>query len=304
MYLHENEVDWRELVKRASKRYSLDVSFVAKDYFIFLALKLISSKNPDVVFKGGTCLSKCHKAINRFSEDIDLGMEVRHATEGQRKKMKSSVVSAVEEMGLEIVNLSETKSKREFNKYIVPLPPAPDGLQDDILIVETAVMTPSTPSVVAEVDNYVYRLCAQDGFDDVIAQYGLEPFSMKANSMERTFADKVFAVCDYYLSGEALDRQSRHIYDLHKLLPTVELNRSMADLIIEVRNQRRGKSRCHSAEDGVSVSATLREIATLHPYRNDYEKITARLLYEEVPYEKALTALLAIADYLESACAL
>ena len=25
-----------------------------------------------VVFKGGTSLSKCHKAIKRFSEDIDI----------------------------------------------------------------------------------------------------------------------------------------------------------------------------------------------------------------------------------------
>lgn len=304
MYLHESETDWRELVRLASKRYSLDVSFVAKDYFISLALKLISSKNPDVVFKGGTCLSKCHRAINRFSEDVDLGMEVQHATEGQRKRMKSAVVGAVEDMGLEITNLSETRSKREFNKYAVSLPPVPDGLQSDSLIIETALITPTSPSVVADVDSYIYRLCAQDGFDDVIAEYGLEPFSMKASSLERTFADKVFAVCDYYLPGETTERQSRHIYDLYKLLSTVELDRGMADLIVEVRSQRKGGRRCHSAEDEVSVSATLREIARLHPYRDDYEEITSRLLYEDVPYERALTALPAIADFLESACAL
>lgn len=29
-------------------------------------------------------------------------------------------------------------------------------------------------------------------------EYGLEPFEMKIQSIERTFVDKVFAVCDYY----------------------------------------------------------------------------------------------------------
>ncbi|HJF63436.1 nucleotidyl transferase AbiEii/AbiGii toxin family protein [Gordonibacter urolithinfaciens] len=38
--------------------------------------------NPSACFKGGTSLSKSHRIINRFSEDVDLGMEKEHPTGG------------------------------------------------------------------------------------------------------------------------------------------------------------------------------------------------------------------------------
>lgn len=40
----------------------------------------------NIVFKGGTSLSKCHKAINRFSEDIDITIDTA-ISQGQKKKL-------------------------------------------------------------------------------------------------------------------------------------------------------------------------------------------------------------------------
>ena len=221
MYLHENQKEWDELVARAAKRYALAEAFVIKDYFIFLALKLITQEYPEIVFKGGTCLSKCHNAIARFSEDVDLGLEVEHATEGQRKRMKLAVTRAAEKMGLAVSNLDETRSRREFNKYLVPLPTIAGGFGNDALIIETAVMTPASPAVTKAVDSYLYRLCIDEGFHDVVSEYGLEPFELLANSIERTFVDKIFALCDYYLAGPIPPRQSRHIYD-HPSCPSTK----------------------------------------------------------------------------------
>ena len=183
MYLHENQKEWDELVARAAKRYALAEAFVIKDYFIFLALKLITQEYPEIVFKGGTCLSKCHNAIARFSEDVDLGLEVEHATEGQRKRMKLAVTRAAEKMGLAVSNLDETRSRREFNKYLVPLPTIAGGFGNDALIIETAVMTPASPAVTKAVDSYLcHRLCIDEGFHDVVSEYGLRPFRLLANS--------------------------------------------------------------------------------------------------------------------------
>ncbi|MEG0991338.1 MAG: nucleotidyl transferase AbiEii/AbiGii toxin family protein [Gordonibacter sp.] len=298
MYLHESADDWLELVRRTSQRYSFEQSFVAKDYFIFLALKLIAAKDPELIFKGGTCLSKCHNAISRFSEDVDLGIEAEKATEGRRKKMKATVTSVVEDMGLTVSNLNDTRSRREYNKYLVPLPAIGMGLGSDTLIIETAVMTPASPAVSKMVDTFVFRLCLEDGFDDVVSQYGLEPFEIKTNSIERTFADKVFAVCDYYLSEVIPARQSRHIYDLYKLLPTLTLDANLADLFSTVKRQRKGVHHCFSAEDQVDIPATLDSIRTDDAYRKDYETITLPLLYEDIPYEKAVAALKPIAAFL------
>ncbi|WP_241963759.1 nucleotidyl transferase AbiEii/AbiGii toxin family protein [Gordonibacter sp. 28C] len=68
------------------------------------------------MFKGATYFSKCHNAIARFSEDVNLGLEVEHATEGQRKRMKAAVTHAVEEMGLAVSNISHPSSKRSSKK--------------------------------------------------------------------------------------------------------------------------------------------------------------------------------------------
>ena len=37
-----------------------------------MLLKLLAAANPEIVFKGGTSLSKCFHLIDRFSEDIDI----------------------------------------------------------------------------------------------------------------------------------------------------------------------------------------------------------------------------------------
>lgn len=51
----------------------LTEQLIEKDYFVTEALRIIATQWPNqVVFKGGTSLSKGWKLINRFSEDLDL----------------------------------------------------------------------------------------------------------------------------------------------------------------------------------------------------------------------------------------
>ena len=53
---------------------------------------------------------------------------------------------------------------------------------------------------------------------DYAEEFSLIPFSMKIQGIDRTLADKIFAICDYYLQGKE-QKHSRHIYDIYKLLP-------------------------------------------------------------------------------------
>ena len=143
MYLHEDEAQFRAVVLSCADALGMAPAYVAKDYYIVLMLSEITAANPAVVFKGGTSLSKCHRAIDRFSEDVDLGLAAAHATEGMRKGMKRRVTEAAEAARLEIVNLDQTRSRREFNRYDIALP---GGRGDGLLIVETAVITPAFPA--------------------------------------------------------------------------------------------------------------------------------------------------------------
>ncbi len=292
MFLHSNALLFEEVLLRASAAFSISEEFAAKDYWAMTMLRQVTERNPDLVFKGGTCLSKCYGAINRFSEDVDLGIPYEHATEGMRKGIKRAVVESAEALGLGISNLSETKSRREYNRYDLELPGAGRSL-----ILETAVMTPAVPYNVMPVQSFAGSFVEEED-PGLAKKLGLLAFDVKANSLERTFADKVFAICDYYLMGSMPPRQSRHIYDLSKLLDVVDLDAEMLNLIGLVKAQRAGAYGNPSASEGVDLASLLEEIKNKEAYRADYERVTMPLLYERVDYDEASAALGKIADFL------
>ena len=53
---------------------------------------------------------------------------------------------------------------------------------------------------------------------------------------------------------------------------------------------------CLSAQEGVDLKALLQTIVREDVYRSDYELVTAKLLFEHVPYENAASALQKIVD--------
>lgn len=71
-YLHENKEEFANAVNLASEYFRVLPIIVEKDYYVTMILRELSKRLGFVVFKGGTSLSKCHKAIKRFSEDIDI----------------------------------------------------------------------------------------------------------------------------------------------------------------------------------------------------------------------------------------
>ena len=74
MNLHQNRQIFADAVRAAAQRYKIQEIFIEKDYWVTVALHEIfhSPMAEETVFKGGTALSKCHKLIERFSEDIDI----------------------------------------------------------------------------------------------------------------------------------------------------------------------------------------------------------------------------------------
>lgn len=298
MYLHEDTRQFRATVLSCADAFGIAPDFVAKDYYIVLLLSEITRVNPDVVFKGGTSLSKCHHAIDRFSEDVDLGLSAERPTEGMRKGMKLCVVAAAEAVGLKIENLDQTRSKREYNKFIIALPDLGDTPLEP-LIVETAVMTPAAPSKPMPIEMFLHEWAQAEGLASELARFeDTTPFELLVNSVGRTFCDKAFALCDYHLAEEPIPaRQSRHIYDLRKLQGLISFDDELARLFATVRRQRRGKNRCPSAEPGVDFAAVLRELADNDVYKGDYVGITMDLLYDKIPYEEAVKALRDVADF-------
>ena len=90
-YLHNNKELFSDIIIAASDTLNIAPAIIEKDYYVTLLLKKITEKCPDIIFKGGTSLSKCFKLINRFSEDIDIGLNCDKATEGKRKRLKAFI---------------------------------------------------------------------------------------------------------------------------------------------------------------------------------------------------------------------
>lgn len=90
-YLHENREEFENAVNLASKHFHILPVIVEKDYYVTMILRKLSEDQGFVVFKGGTSLSKCHKVIKRFSEDIDITIDSK-LSQGQMKNLKASIL--------------------------------------------------------------------------------------------------------------------------------------------------------------------------------------------------------------------
>ena len=106
---------------------------------------------------------------------------------------------------------------------------------------------------------------------------------MNVQSAKRTFIDKIFAICDYRIQ-DMQDRDSRHLYDICKLLGQVELD----TLIDIVRNDRMSSKNNPSAQLEYNISDMLKEIIDSRFYESDYKDITQKLLYENIEYDDAV----------------
>ena len=295
--LHNDQELFEQMILRVSEDTGIEASIIEKDYYVTLFLQRIVELQPNVIFKGGTSLSKCYKLINRFSEDIDLNIDTEvHPTEGERKKLKEKIVSIIEEFGFTLTNPDQVRSRRDYNRYVVDYPTIfSNGYLKEHLIIETAVYIKAYPCKRMLASSLIYDYLERNGYNDLIEQYDLQPFELNVQTAERTLVDKVFALGDYYLSG-AVREHSRHVYDIYKLLDVVDLDESMRQLVRDVFEERKPHMNCHSAKDGIDMNAVLREIVDMSIYAQDYRDITEKILFEEVDYETAVSALCRIIE--------
>ena len=295
-FLHNDKETFSQAINLVTNKNAIRPDIVEKDYYVTMILRLLSERLPFIVFKGGTSLSKCHKAIKRFSEDIDITIDTT-ISQGQKKKVKEAIEEVIEILGLSIPNIDETRSRRDYNRYEIEYNPI-DELDDvavlPAVILETSYTAISFPVSELPVHNYIGDMMVEEA-PDYIEKYALSPFTMKVQDISRTLADKVFAICDYYLQNKT-EKHSRHLYDIYKLLPHVPQDDSFKKLVKEVRQVRALSPVCPSAKQDVDVVDLLKRIVSENVYKSDYENITENLLEEELNYEIVIPALKQIAE--------
>lgn len=227
MKLHEDKEAFSELVEVTAETIGLPQIYVEKDYWVTTALKYLSQSSyiNDVVFKGGTSLSKAYRLIDRFSEDIDLAVFASDKSDSARKKLLKNIENTVAQ-GLSCLKNDVRESKgSKFRKTVYQYPRSIDGENfgqaSSELLVEINSFTNPEPFESRKLQTLIAEVLAEKGRNDLIAQYALEDFSVNVLSVRRTLVEKMLGVIkDSYNEAPAakLSDRIRHLYDICLIL--------------------------------------------------------------------------------------
>ena len=64
--LHKDRENFEQVILKVSEDTGIDASIIEKDYYVTLFLKRIVEVLPNIIFKGGTSLSKCYKLDDKL----------------------------------------------------------------------------------------------------------------------------------------------------------------------------------------------------------------------------------------------
>ena len=276
----DNYNEWKEIIETVAREIGRSEQMVEKDTIQSMFLLGLSKSELPFVFKGGTALSKVYNLIDRFSEDIDLSMN-RKPTQAEKTLSKDTIISISKELGLRLTNANDIMSRYDYNKYIFEY----DSMFSKIpleVIVETSYYQTVYPVMKHNVGSFVGKFC-EDRNIKLPIPFDAINVTMNVQSLERTFVDKVFAVCDYVLLNKA-ERNSRHLYDICKLLNRIEINDELDTLIDLVRDDRMHSKSNPSASLEYNIPSLISDIIKNKYYESDYKNITQKLLYEDISY--------------------
>lgn len=227
MNLHKDKEFFLELIEVTGSALGLPHVYVEKDYWMTMALKFLSESPylEDVIFKGGTSLSKAYRLIHRFSEDIDLAVNAVHKNDRERKKLLKNVEDVVAQ-GLNYVKGDDRETKgSKFRRTVHQYPRIVDdtdfGQASHELLIEINAFTNPEPFEMRELRTFIAEDLTRKGKTDLVTRFGLENFSVRVLSPKRTLIEKMLRVIKDSYSDDPVANLSgrvRHLYDICLIL--------------------------------------------------------------------------------------
>lgn len=233
MKLHQNKQLFRQAIQFTAQTLGIPEIYVEKDYWVTLVLHTLyhSGIKNEVVFKGGTALSKCFGLIERFSEDIDLVVLREAGDSGNKltnriKKISTLVSTVLPEIAVENITQKmgmNRKTAHTYNKEFT----GNYGQVRDVVIVEATWLGYYEPYTKATVSSYVYEMMIKNNQEALTHEYELLPFEVLALEPVRTVCEKIMSLVRFSYSADPildLKNKIRHTYDLHLLLQNEVIN--------------------------------------------------------------------------------
>ena len=229
MKLHEDKTAFKTLINNIIERYpTLRADIIEKDYYVCLILEELSKKANQsyAYFKGGTALYLSLKEMRRFSEDIDLTIDISGCKNNSqtKKRLKDAVTGFSSLLGKNTIQ--ESKGSMTVNYHYESLFDFDiDPLQRfGIVKVEGTSFTISEPIKNAKIFPQIYSLATEQEKEKLTSLYNVKPFEVITMTIERIFIDKIFA-CEYYYQRNKLYDAAKHIYDIVVLMSESSIKR-------------------------------------------------------------------------------
>jgi len=227
MKLHENIDLFKQAVSFTASQKGIQDIYIEKDYWVtFVLYNLYKSElGKEIVFKGGTALSKCYGVIERFSEDIDLIiLKNDNQSDHYLKKKLKEITTAVSNLLPEIEEKDITHRIGMVRKTAHSYPKAFKGAFGqvrDTIIVEATRLGHHEPYEIKTVSSYIYEMMVKTGQPKIAEEYGMLPFNVLVLDIKRTLCEKIMSLVRFSYSENAiedLNNKIRHTYDIYQLL--------------------------------------------------------------------------------------
>lgn len=303
----------RETKQRAYTQISEETGIVPfaveKDWWVVQILSAITQTKAVsyFIFKGGTSLSKVWKLIERFSEDIDLVFDAvnfehkapvtRSGVKSLRKRMRK-YISCTFKSELEKILHNNGFTDVE-TVYIIPEASDADPIQIEVYY-PNVVDYPGyiRPRILLEIScTSLNEPCTVQSFGSLLDEYYFESsfvegsINVQTVIPERTFLEKIFLLHEEFQRPRGrirVERQSRHLYDVFKLIETEIATNAVHDQELYERIVRHRY--LHNRISGVDYN--LHQPQSINPlplpelletWKEDYLVMQEQMIYGDSP---------------------
>ena len=300
-----------QVLEQTRSTEGLDQQVIEKDWWVTQVLRALFDLpySEHLSFKGGTSLSKCWGLIERFSEDIDIGISREFLgfegelskTQVSDKLRRAACTFVRERLQHDVLNkMVDNGINPDLFEVSVDITPVTTTDPEIILVTYKSALPTSEyirHAVKIEVSGRSMRepvvehnICSMIDTAFPETSFAESPFKVWAVTPHRTFLEKMFLLHEEFAKPTEeirAERMSRHMYDLERMMRTPIAEEALKDTALynAVIEHRRKFIGLRGFDYNTLQPATLNilpptpEIEQL--WREDYRRMQDTMIYGE-----------------------
>lgn len=311
-----SDADKRTIFTTTGEKEGLPAYAIEKDWWVVQTIRIIFQMEvgKQLLFKGGTSLSKAWGLINRFSEDIDLalnreflGFKPGLISKTQVRKLRTASFGYITDVFYE--DLKAAFGEAGFDNVTFDYENLGDGDQDPVsILVQYPALIDHPESIKPRVKVEIGSRSLKDPYSDrsfksIVSNqfqdkaYADTKITIPCINPERTYLEKLFLLHEEFQKPEEkirVDRLSRHLYDLYKISQS-EYKKSAQDpaLISDIIEHRERFNGMKGVDYKTHYPPNLNPIPPdkyIDAWKADYKKMQNEMIPGESPTFEELIA--------------